>query len=85
MTPHADDIGFYSFLYPSADYFDTSGTITGTVLAGNGTTPLTGVNVIARNVADPFEESAEAGAVIFPPMPASRPVVRLHATQFFRE
>ncbi len=59
-TPHADDIAFYSFLYPSADYFATSGSITGTILGPNGETPLTGVNVIARNVLNPFEDAVSA-------------------------
>ncbi|MDJ0908083.1 MAG: pre-peptidase C-terminal domain-containing protein [Woeseiaceae bacterium] len=58
--PHADDIAFYSFLYPSADYFATSGTISGTVFGPNGETPLTGVNVIARNVDNPFEDAVSA-------------------------
>ncbi len=58
-TPHADDIGFYSFLYPSPTYFSGSGTISGRILASNGT-PLTGVNVIARNVADPFVDAVSA-------------------------
>ena len=60
ITPHADDIGFYSFLYPSATYFADSGTIGGTILDPTGTTPLTGVNVIARNVANPFVDAVSA-------------------------
>lgn len=59
-TPHADDIGIFSFLYPSAGFFAGSGTIDGTILASNGTTPLTGINVIARNVNDPFEDAVSA-------------------------
>jgi len=59
-TLHADDIGFYSTMYPAAGFFGGSGTISGTILAPNGTTPLTGVNVIARNVADPFADAVSA-------------------------
>ena len=60
VTPHADDIGILSFLYPETDFFATSATISGQVLAPNGSTPLTGVNVIARNVANPFVDAVSA-------------------------
>ncbi|MEO0574002.1 MAG: carboxypeptidase-like regulatory domain-containing protein [Pseudomonadota bacterium] len=59
-TPHADDIGFYSFMYPTADFFAQSGTISGQILDPSGTIGLTGVNVIARNVADPFVDAVSA-------------------------
>ncbi|TQV86078.1 carboxypeptidase regulatory-like domain-containing protein [Exilibacterium tricleocarpae] len=59
-TPHADDIAFYSTLYPAPDFFSTTGSISGTIIAPNGTTPLSGVNVIARNVADPFVDAVSA-------------------------
>ena len=60
VTPHADDAAFMSFLYPSPTYFANSGTITGTILTVDGTTPVTGVNVIARNVADPFVDAVSS-------------------------
>jgi len=60
VDPHADDIGFYSFLYPAPNFFAESGTITGTIFGPNGETPLTGVNVIARNVDNPFEDAVSA-------------------------
>ena len=60
ITPHADDIGIMSFLYPEPTFFADSGTIQGTIFASNGTTPLTGVNVIARNVADPFVDAVSS-------------------------
>ncbi len=60
QTPHADDIAFYSTLYPAADFFTDSGTFSGTILAPDGTTPLTGVNVIARNLANPFVDAVSA-------------------------
>ncbi|MBA3564884.1 MAG: hypothetical protein H0W33_12950 [Gammaproteobacteria bacterium] len=59
-TLHQDEIAFISVLYPAARYFADSGSFSGTILALNGSTPLTGVNVIARNVAGPFEDAVSA-------------------------
>lgn len=56
---HRDDIAFFSFLYPAKDYFSTTGTIKGEILDPNGV-PLTGVNVIARNIDNPFEDAVSA-------------------------
>src|SRR6185503_926504 len=59
-TPHKDDIAGLSTLYPEPSFFATTGAISGTILATNGTTKLTGVNVIARNVANPFDDAVSA-------------------------
>ena len=59
-TPHPDDIAIFSFLYPEPSFATTTGTITGTILAPNNTTPLTGVNVIARNILNPFDDAVSA-------------------------
>ncbi|HSG40427.1 MAG TPA: hypothetical protein VLE27_12375, partial [Thermoanaerobaculia bacterium] len=59
-TPHKDDIAGLSTLYPEAGFAGGTGTVTGRILAPNGTTQLTGVNVIARNVADPFDDAVSA-------------------------
>ena len=57
-TPDRDDRASISNLYPTADYLATTGTIRGRILArGN---ELSGVNVIARNVADPFGDAVSA-------------------------
>ncbi len=57
-SPHADDIASIATLYPAADFAATTGTITGVILAGiNSDTPLSGVNVIARNISDPFADA----------------------------
>lgn len=59
-TPHADDIASISTLYPAPNFFATTGSISGTIFAPNGTTRLSGVNVIARNINNPFIDSVSA-------------------------
>jgi len=56
-TPHADDVASIATLYPAGGFPGSRGRITGTIFAANGTTRLSGVNVIARNLADPFVDS----------------------------
>ena len=51
----ADDKAALASLYPSADFRNRTGTIGGRVVAKDGTSPLMGVNVIARRVAKPFD------------------------------
>jgi|GEM_PF-1065802 len=60
QTPAADDISAVSQLYPAADYAGTTVTVSGSVRGPNGTTRLSGVNVIARNLADPFGDAVSA-------------------------
>ena len=59
-TPHEDDIAGLSTLYPEPGFASTTGTISGVILGSNGRTKLTGVNVIARNVANPFDDAVSA-------------------------
>lgn len=57
-TPNRDDIASLSNLYPTADYLATTGTIRGRVLFIGK--EVSGINVIARNVADPFGDAVSA-------------------------
>jgi len=57
-TPNADDIASLSRIYPSDNYASTTGTITGTISFGNSR--VTGVNVIARNIDNPFADAVSA-------------------------
>ena len=57
-TVEADDIAIASRMYPESDYASTTGEISGEILLG--TSRLTGVNVIARNIADPFNDAVSA-------------------------
>ena len=50
----ADDIAAVSNIYPGAGWPASHGTIAGEILLKDGETGLTGVNVVARNVADPL-------------------------------
>lgn len=60
QTLHADDIAFFSTLYPAPGFFSGTGTISGTVWDGDGDTPVSGINVIARNNASPFDDAVSA-------------------------
>ena len=59
-TPHKDDIAIFSTLYPAAGFAASTGTIRGRILSANGRTPKTGFNVIARNIANPFDDAVSA-------------------------
>ncbi|HNP62362.1 MAG TPA: hypothetical protein PKH39_00425 [Woeseiaceae bacterium] len=54
-TPHADDIASLSRIYPTADYAAATGSINGTIYLGSSR--VTGVNVIARNIDEPFVDA----------------------------
>ncbi|MEL7487701.1 MAG: hypothetical protein AAGJ87_10870, partial [Pseudomonadota bacterium] len=60
QTPHRDDIASLSTLYPEPTFATDFGAISGTIFAPNGETRLTGVNIIARNIADPFIDAISA-------------------------
>lgn len=51
---NADDIASLSSIYPAAGYAARTGTIRGSVVAKDGKSPLTGINVIARRVDRPL-------------------------------
>lgn len=54
---HPDDVSALSDIYPAAGWPQDFGTISGTVFDADGVTPVTGVNVIIRNLADPFADA----------------------------
>lgn len=54
---HPDDVTALSDIYPTGGYPAAFATISGTVYQADGVTPVTGVNVIVRNVNDPFADS----------------------------
>jgi hypothetical protein len=59
-TLERDDIAGISTLYPAAGFAASTGSISGRILASNGTTRLSGVNVIARNISNPFLDAVSA-------------------------
>lgn len=57
LSPHLDDKVSLSMLYPSDSFESSFCTLTGTVYASDGSSPIQGVNVIARNPDNPLEEA----------------------------
>jgi hypothetical protein len=55
-----DDVASVSTLYPEPSFAATTDDVAGTVLASDGATRISGVNVIARNEADPFVDAVSA-------------------------
>jgi hypothetical protein len=55
-----DDTTAISRLYPEATYAATTASLGGSIFAPNGTTRISGVNVIARNIANPFLDAVSA-------------------------
>lgn len=51
----ADDMAALSSIYPAATYAATTGTLKGVVVAKDGTSQLTGINVIARRLDGPLD------------------------------
>ena len=56
---HPDDIMAISDLYPAPGWPENYGTITGTITSPDGQ-QITGVNVIARNIANPWKDAVSA-------------------------
>jgi len=50
IVDDADDMAALSSIYPAANYASTTGTLKGRIVAKDGTSQLTGINVIARRV-----------------------------------
>jgi hypothetical protein len=54
---HPDDRAAISDLYPSDDYATTRGSITGVLKLKDGSTPYSGINVVARNINNPLHDA----------------------------
>jgi hypothetical protein len=54
-----DDIATLSALYPEVNFDPSTVSINGTIRTSNNN-PLTGVNIIARNIANPFQDAVSA-------------------------
>ena len=66
-TPERDDVVAISSLYPISNYAATTGAVRGRILAPDGA-PLSGINVIARNLADDRDAiSYLSGTTVVPP------------------
>ncbi|WP_342118974.1 hypothetical protein [Pseudoduganella sp. OTU4001] len=55
-----DDMAAISDIYPTASYLKTRGSIAGTLYLKDGRTPYSGINIIARNIADPLGDAVSA-------------------------
>lgn len=60
IVDHLDDIASVSNVYPTGGWPGSAGTISGIILAEDATNELSGINVIARNLADPFGDAISA-------------------------
>ena len=56
----ADDVAGISNLYPTPEYLSSRGSITGVLRLKDGRTEYSGINVIARNVANPMVDAVSA-------------------------
>jgi len=57
LSPHYDDKVSISSLYPTSAFLNDFCTISGTVFSEDGTTPLQGINVIARRLTNPTKDA----------------------------
>lgn len=55
-----DDIVSLSNIYPAAGWPQSAGSISGTITFTDGTSQIAGINVVARNVANPFRDALSA-------------------------
>jgi hypothetical protein len=56
-SPHKDDISMLSLLYPVVNILPGGGAIRGTIRNADLVSPQRGVNVTARNLADPYNDA----------------------------
>ena len=58
QTTELDDRASLSTLYPTAEFASDFASISGSVRIPDGMTRISGVNVVARNVADPYDDAS---------------------------